>query len=138
MKNIKCKLAFHDWRDDCEKCARCGKTRNHTHDWSRDCEKCKCCKKENHKWNENGYRCSICGETNLQALTEDVARANMTALRMQLLDVSDFTDLDDYGLPKPSRLSYEEKRDKHLRNALQPVATKWGRSVDELLRILGK
>src|SRR5271165_462049 len=70
----------HDWRKDCEKCARCGstrpnvhgwigckcpvcsKTRDEKHDWSKDCEKCsRCGKAAEHKW-IRGCKCSVCGK----------------------------------------------------------------------------
>jgi len=80
----------------------------------------------------------MCGKINFQALEREVASANLYAIRMQLLDVTgDFANLDRYDLPKPFAASFEERREKHLREALRPVATRWGRSVDELLRLVG-
>jgi hypothetical protein len=38
--NLLCKLALHNWKEDCEKCARCGATRETAHDWVKNCEKC--------------------------------------------------------------------------------------------------
>ena len=63
----------HDWSTDCEKCARCGRTRNHPHDWSTDCEKCARCERtrsNQHEWlytqeeDQDGRKkkkCSKCG-----------------------------------------------------------------------------
>jgi len=72
----------HDWRKDCEKCARCGstrpnvhgwigckcpvcgKTRDEKHDWSKDCEKCSRCgstRSNAHGW--VGCKCPVCSKT---------------------------------------------------------------------------
>jgi hypothetical protein len=72
----------HDWSQNCEKCARCGKaitsvhvwngckcvtcrnTRDEGHDWSQNCEKCALCDKERqdaHSW--DGCECSDCRKT---------------------------------------------------------------------------
>lgn len=60
--DIKCKLGFHDWSKDCEKCSRCGKTENH-HDWSKDCQKCSRCgeiRDDAHDWSANCEKCNKC------------------------------------------------------------------------------
>jgi len=54
----------HDWFHDCQKCSRCGKTREEGHDWLKDCEKCRLCGKMRvnaHTW--NGCKCTKCGKT---------------------------------------------------------------------------
>jgi hypothetical protein len=91
LKGCKCTRCggyFHEWSHDCERCSRCGKTRDREHDWSKDCEqcskcgkprpnthdwdKCKCknCSKtrdEGHDWSEDCERCSNCGKARSNA-----------------------------------------------------------------------
>lgn len=48
--------------EDCEKCAKCGKTTSNYHNWSKNCEKCYKCdtyRENKHKW--DGNICSKCG-----------------------------------------------------------------------------
>jgi hypothetical protein len=40
-----CKIGIHNWSMDCEKCTKCGKTREAGHDWSKDCNECSICGK---------------------------------------------------------------------------------------------
>jgi uncharacterized protein len=66
--NLKCIIGIHDWSEDCEHCAKCGKFKNPTdegHDWTSDCEKCAICGKSshNHRHTWSGCKCSICGKT---------------------------------------------------------------------------
>lgn len=61
--SLKCKLGFHNWSNNCEKCSDCGKERKTQHDWSIDCEKCAKCgflRKNHHDWDKNCEKCSIC------------------------------------------------------------------------------
>ncbi|MFZ4456308.1 MAG: hypothetical protein ACOYOT_08820 [Bacteroidales bacterium] len=56
---------LHDWNKDCEKCSKCGISRDEQHDWSEDCEKCSKCGKhryEKHVWINNCEKCSKCGK----------------------------------------------------------------------------
>jgi len=138
--NIKCALWLHNWTDDCEKCIRCGKMRSHPHDWTRDCEQCAKCKQKrytHHTWNGcrcstcgsarldghqwQGETCGICGDTKSQALDKEVRQACLVAMQRQNFD-HDFSS------------SFETRQTAHLREALRPVADKWGHSVDYLLR----
>ena len=60
--NMKCIIGFHQWHG-C-KCSQCEKTRDEGHDWGKDCDKCSKCgatRQNAHKW--NGCRCSSCGRT---------------------------------------------------------------------------
>jgi hypothetical protein len=172
--NVKCILTLHDWANDCENCARCGKTRNRRHDWSRSCERCAICKKTRsgcHKWNGcrcstcgsdrlDGHRwvgdaCGICGVTRSGALAREIQQAMLKGLAMQLHD-DDALRFDRLrsevliripasfplerqarlsSIEEQARLSFEKRREQHLREALEPVAEKWGRSVDQLLPI---
>ncbi|OQB94319.1 MAG: hypothetical protein BWX84_00243 [Verrucomicrobia bacterium ADurb.Bin118] len=62
--NFKCLLG-HDWVG-C-KCIRCGKVRDEEHDWNKDCEKCVKCgatRQGAHQW--QGCKCSKCGKTQHQ------------------------------------------------------------------------
>lgn len=53
----------HDWKKDCEKCAKCGTTRTN-HYWADDCEKCANCLVTRHgAHNWSGCVCSVCGKT---------------------------------------------------------------------------
>lgn len=75
-------FGFHKLSRDCEKCSRCGTTRQNAHlwdgckcsrcgrprdeehDWGKDCEKCSKCGKSRyiaHEW--TGCKCSKCGAT---------------------------------------------------------------------------
>lgn len=71
----------HDWGKSCEKCTRCGATRQNAHqwqgckcsacrttrdeghDWSKDCEKCSHCgaTRTAHKWSKYTHKCEACG-----------------------------------------------------------------------------
>lgn len=72
----------HVWSKDCEKCSKCGTTRENGHDWTQNCEKCSKCGKtrENepsfkdnygnwhkgvihHAWLNDCEKCSKCGKT---------------------------------------------------------------------------
>ncbi len=60
--NLKCLLGIHEW-SSC-KCSKCGKTRDESHDWAADCEKCAKCSKTRsgeHIW--SGCKCSKCAKT---------------------------------------------------------------------------
>lgn len=80
-----CKV-FHDWSNDCERCANCGQTRRNEHrwrsggckcsecgkfrdewhDWTWDCEKCATCKRTRdgcHDWSEDCEKCTNCRKT---------------------------------------------------------------------------
>lgn len=60
--NVFCMLGFHNLSNDCEKCTRCGATRENAHDWAKNCEKCSKCGKtrySQHEW--AGCKCSKCG-----------------------------------------------------------------------------
>jgi hypothetical protein len=62
MMNILCIFGFHKW-DGCM-CITCSKTRDKAHDWSKDCERCAKCgatRQSAHKW--NGCMCLECGKT---------------------------------------------------------------------------
>jgi len=64
--NLKCKLGFHNWSNDCEKCSICGKSRKKNHNWSHDCEKCSICgqtREREHYWSNNCEKCAVCGKT---------------------------------------------------------------------------
>ena len=54
--------AEHSWSNNCEKCSRCGTTRQRHHEW---CEcKCTVCgikRDEGHDWSNNCEECSRCG-----------------------------------------------------------------------------
>jgi tetratricopeptide (TPR) repeat protein len=59
--NLKCAIGMHHWAG-C-KCSECGKTREEAHDWAADCEKCAKCGKSRagaHTW--TGCTCSKCGK----------------------------------------------------------------------------
>jgi hypothetical protein len=64
--SLKCKLGFHNWKFDCEKCSRCGKERQNNHEWSINCNYCFRCSKvrnEQHNWKElenNYWKCNNC------------------------------------------------------------------------------
>ena len=60
---LKCFLGMHTW-NGCN-CSVCSKTRDEQHDWSKDCEKCARCDKTRanaHAW--EGCKCSTCGRDN--------------------------------------------------------------------------
>ena len=39
--SLKCKLGFHEWGEDCEKCSKCVRERFGYHNWKNcDCSKC--------------------------------------------------------------------------------------------------
>jgi hypothetical protein len=48
------------------------------------------------------------------------------------------TGAESEELQKNADLSYENKREKHLRLALQPVAEEWELSIDKLVRMVMK
>jgi len=55
-----CSLGFHQW-DGC-KCRGCGKARDKEHNWSTSCEKCSKCgatRQDAHQW--DGLECKTCG-----------------------------------------------------------------------------
>jgi ankyrin repeat protein len=59
---LKCMVGMHAW-SGC-KCSQCGSTRDEGHDWTADCEKCARCDKTRsgaHAW--SGCKCSRCGAT---------------------------------------------------------------------------
>ncbi|MBA3036549.1 MAG: ankyrin repeat domain-containing protein [Desulfobacterium sp.] len=59
---ISCVVGLHNW-DGC-KCRKCGKVRDEGHDWSKDCEKCARCgvtRQNSHNW--KGCKCELCGKT---------------------------------------------------------------------------
>ena len=123
-------MGFHDWKNDCEKCAKCGKSRVYPHDWSKNCERCANCNQTsgiNHDW--NGENCTKCGMEKSTLFANELQIASLKAIQLQLLDLSDL-------LAQGPRLSYEEKREKYLRQALKPVSAKWGYTVDELLPLV--
>ena len=153
--SLLCKLGLHNWNQDCEECARCGKNRIGAHKWTKDCEQCARCQQRNHKWaGAWARRCTICGEPDGKRLAGDIQRANFKALQGQLLDIGthDFvpdhlkmgdpfrklTGAESEELQKNADLSYENKREKHLRLALQPVAEEWELSIDKLVRMVMK
>ena len=52
----------HDWRQNCEKCERCGKTRTGAHMWvGCACSKCGELRDEGHDWTKNCEKCRHCG-----------------------------------------------------------------------------
>jgi hypothetical protein len=54
--------AEHDWSRDCDKCARCGKTRVDAHSWSGcKCSKCEQTRDEGHSL--DAFVCSRCGKS---------------------------------------------------------------------------
>ena len=60
--NLKCLIGMHEW-SGC-KCKKCGKIRDESHDWAADCEKCAKCGKTRpgtHSW--AGCKCTVCGKT---------------------------------------------------------------------------
>ena len=60
--NLKCSMGMHEWTG-C-KCSKCGKSRDEGHDWATDCEKCAKCGKTRtgaHSW--TGCKCSKCGKS---------------------------------------------------------------------------
>lgn len=80
--SISCKLGFHNWigcqcsncghfrnkehdyRHDCNICARCGKTRPDAHDWNGcKCIKCYKIRDQNHDWRDDCNECARCGKT---------------------------------------------------------------------------
>ena len=63
IKCAKVRNEAHDWKDDCEKCSRCGQMRQNFHSW--DGCKCSTCGKiraENHDWSQDCEKCSRCGQ----------------------------------------------------------------------------
>ena len=79
MANLKCSLGLHDWSNDCECCARCGKIRIGIHKWTRSCGKCQRCPKINHKW-DSRHRCTVCGELDVDQLSDAVLLAKAQAM----------------------------------------------------------
>ena len=64
--HMKCGLGFHVWKDSCEECSICGRTRLNAHTW----DVCKCTKcgaqrdqsYEGHDWSKDCEECSRCGQ----------------------------------------------------------------------------
>ena len=131
-----CKLGIHNWKDDCENCARCGKARKRPHEWSRDCEKCKRCKKENHKWEASGHRCSICKAINRGDLAKDLELALLErAAGRQVYSrprLGLASDLD----PMFSNKKDLDRIEQIFRGRLEHIAKMWDLEVDELLRVM--
>jgi len=82
-------------------------------------------------------------------LAQDIQRAKLKAIQSQLLDVDDFigaaalgdpfrrvTEKEKAELLRQADINYEKKREKHLRRALEPVAEKWNRSIEDLMRLV--
>ena len=79
--NLKCLVDFHEW-NGCG-CPKCGKYRDEGHDWSEDCEKCAKCGKtraDQHSW--NGCKCTSCGKTRILQI------ATLANLQDMLKDLS--------------------------------------------------
>jgi hypothetical protein len=143
-------LIFHDWSNDCERCARCGKRRNRAHQWSRNCAKCKHCKKENHKFSGPHRRCSICSVPNMDLLTMLVRSAKIEALQRDLLGIGISPEVresinnlpsgklnktDIAGVVKKHDLEVEQRRQNNLQNLLQPIANDWDINIDVLIKM---
>jgi hypothetical protein len=73
--SFKCNLGFHSW-NGC-KCKACDKTRDESHDWAADCEKCAKCGKTRsvgHSW--SGCKCTMCGKTRDEVNVENSERVS--------------------------------------------------------------
>lgn len=67
----------HDWSKDCEKCSRCGKTRENAHTWAGcKCTNCGKTRDEGHNWSKDCEKCSICGVTRQNAHQWDGIRCS--------------------------------------------------------------
>jgi len=72
-----CTVGFHKW-DGC-KCPKCSAVRAEGHDWSKDCEKCGKCgasRQNRHSWAD--CKCSACGK--LRGVTENLTEADLFQL----------------------------------------------------------
>ena len=105
-----CNSITHDWKNDCEKCAKCGITRENQHDWSKDCERCSLCNKFRsafHNW--VGSTCTNCNKKlyNLNLRPHEYLNSS----DIELINKTVLGHIDEYAI---AQLLYKIHRNSEL------------------------
>jgi hypothetical protein len=83
LKCTKTRDDAHDLTKDCERCARCGTSRQNAHEWQ-GCE-CLKCGKTRHNWSSVSDKCTRCGESLVRVSLFQMEAAFLKNRRVQVL-----------------------------------------------------